>query len=153
MWHWRNGWEVHYEVCRQRGRGPSIPLLLLPGFGVGTFHFRRNMQEVSQAWLGAFDVVYFSLESYSQKGFRQARRSGRSSSDMGRLSIVRLSCRGIPCSLIACQMLLQLSVLRMSLSGRRDTSYIGRSDLVCLLVDFCWCCPERHRFDRTTTGR
>lgn len=43
MWHWRNGWEVHYERARFDG---APPLVFLPGFGVGTFHFRRNMQEV-----------------------------------------------------------------------------------------------------------
>lgn len=42
MWHWRNGWEIHYEHARKDG---APPLVLLPGFGVGTFHFRRNMQE------------------------------------------------------------------------------------------------------------
>ncbi|CAM9481957.1 unnamed protein product [Ectocarpus sp. 4 AP-2014] len=64
VWHWRNGWEVHYERAssrrpaagdrvregggqRQR-EGSTTPLLLLPGFGVGTFHFRRNMQELSE---------------------------------------------------------------------------------------------------------
>lgn len=44
MWHWRNGWEIHYERARRDG---APPLLLLPGFGVGTFHFKRNMQEVT----------------------------------------------------------------------------------------------------------
>lgn len=69
VWHWRNGWDIHYECAcggRRTGkgegggggkeegeeRGPErnkqgrAPLLLLPGFGVGTFHFRRNMREV-----------------------------------------------------------------------------------------------------------
>ncbi|CAM9193935.1 unnamed protein product [Laminaria digitata] len=45
MWQWRNGWEVHFEHARREG---APPLLLLPGFGVGTFHFKRNMQELSK---------------------------------------------------------------------------------------------------------
>lgn len=44
-WHWRNGWEIHYERARREG---APPLVLLPGFGVGTFHFKRNMQELSK---------------------------------------------------------------------------------------------------------
>lgn len=42
-WHWRNGWEIHYEHAKRDG---APPLLFLPGFGVGTFHFKRNIQEV-----------------------------------------------------------------------------------------------------------
>ncbi|CAN0015657.1 unnamed protein product [Pylaiella littoralis] len=66
VWHWRNGWEIHYERARSskirnhnnnrqvdaaggEGRAKGVaPLLFLPGFGVGTFHFKRNMQELSK---------------------------------------------------------------------------------------------------------
>ncbi|CAN0289802.1 unnamed protein product, partial [Hapterophycus canaliculatus] len=56
-WHWRNGWEIHYERARSATRRgnekgenerAAAPLLLLPGFGVGTFHFKRNMRELSK---------------------------------------------------------------------------------------------------------
>ncbi|CAM9914428.1 unnamed protein product, partial [Discosporangium mesarthrocarpum] len=46
MWHWRNGWEVHYELARGPEAAPSV--VLVPGFGVGTFHFHRNMAELSK---------------------------------------------------------------------------------------------------------
>jgi pimeloyl-ACP methyl ester carboxylesterase len=41
---WKNSWDVHY--VKSGTRGP--PLLLLPGFGVGTFHYNRNYKELSE---------------------------------------------------------------------------------------------------------
>lgn len=41
---WKNGYDIHY--VQNGSSGP--PLLLLPGFGVGTFHYNRNYEELSR---------------------------------------------------------------------------------------------------------
>lgn len=42
---WKHNWDIHYVV---KGNGP--PLLLVPGFGVGTFHYEKNIDELSQEY-------------------------------------------------------------------------------------------------------
>lgn len=42
---WKNNWKINYV---QEGIGP--PLLLVPGFGVGTFHYNRNIKELSKKY-------------------------------------------------------------------------------------------------------
>ena len=52
---WKNNWNIHYV---HKGTGP--PLLLIPGFGVGTFHYDKNIDELSK-----FYSVY-SLDLFGQ---------------------------------------------------------------------------------------
>jgi pimeloyl-ACP methyl ester carboxylesterase len=44
FWAWKNGWQIHYTQSGQDGP----PLLLLTGFGVGGFHYARNVEELSK---------------------------------------------------------------------------------------------------------
>ncbi|KAK3277765.1 hypothetical protein CYMTET_14248 [Cymbomonas tetramitiformis] len=44
IWQWKPDIRIHY-VCAGSA-GP--PLVLVPGFGVGEFHWRRNIEELSQ---------------------------------------------------------------------------------------------------------
>jgi len=39
FWKWKGRWEIHY--AQSGNEGP--PLLFVPGFGVGTYHFERNI--------------------------------------------------------------------------------------------------------------
>ena len=41
---WR-GHRVHYEVC---GNEEDTPIVFLHGFGVGTFHFQAQLEELSK---------------------------------------------------------------------------------------------------------
>eukprot|EP00611_Tribonema_gayanum_P012137 TRINITY_DN226_c2_g1_i1.p1 TRINITY_DN226_c2_g1~~TRINITY_DN226_c2_g1_i1.p1 ORF type:complete len:485 (-),score=150.70 TRINITY_DN226_c2_g1_i1:303-1757(-) len=60
-WRWRWG-DIHYEVAGE-GRTGGTPLVLLPGFGVGTFHFnQRNMPQLSEA----LDRPVFSMDYLGQ---------------------------------------------------------------------------------------
>jgi pimeloyl-ACP methyl ester carboxylesterase len=49
-WAWR-GASIHYEVAESAGESSNTqpPLLLLPGFGVGTFHFQRNLPQLAHS--------------------------------------------------------------------------------------------------------
>ena len=51
---WKNGWRIHFRAAGTAGP----PLLLLTGFGVGSFHYARNFDELAQTnrvW--AMDVL------------------------------------------------------------------------------------------------
>ena len=41
---WKNNWKIHYEETINDINNKNPPLLLIPGFGVGTFHFHRNFE-------------------------------------------------------------------------------------------------------------
>jgi len=43
-WQWKEGLKVHYETAGTEGP----PVLLLTGFGVGGFHYERNVAELAQ---------------------------------------------------------------------------------------------------------
>ena len=42
---WKYNWDIHY-LHKVEDNKPS--LLLVPGFGVGTFHYERNIEELSK---------------------------------------------------------------------------------------------------------
>jgi len=44
FWEWKEGWRVHYETAGTSG----TPLLLLTGFGVGGFHYERNVAQLAE---------------------------------------------------------------------------------------------------------
>eukprot|EP00286_Rhodomonas_abbreviata_P002289 CAMPEP_0181345378 /NCGR_PEP_ID=MMETSP1101-20121128/32714_1 /TAXON_ID=46948 /ORGANISM="Rhodomonas abbreviata, Strain Caron Lab Isolate" /LENGTH=435 /DNA_ID=CAMNT_0023457323 /DNA_START=87 /DNA_END=1391 /DNA_ORIENTATION=+ len=50
-WEWKQGWRVHYQQTGSEG----TPLLMLPGFGVGGFHYQRNVphlaNEKTRVWV------------------------------------------------------------------------------------------------------
>ena len=41
---WKNGWRIHYRTAGADGP----PLVLLTGFGVGGFHYARNIDELAK---------------------------------------------------------------------------------------------------------
>mmetsp|Transcript_7074 Transcript_7074/g.9474 ORF Transcript_7074/g.9474 Transcript_7074/m.9474 type:complete len:430 (+) Transcript_7074:81-1370(+) len=43
FWAWKDQWNIHYVTAGTQGP----PVLLVPGFGVGTFHFDRNIPELA----------------------------------------------------------------------------------------------------------
>ncbi|CAM9500779.1 unnamed protein product [Chrysoparadoxa australica] len=43
-WKWRDLHDIYYEQAGEKGP----PVVLLPGFGVGSFHFHRNIQELAE---------------------------------------------------------------------------------------------------------
>jgi pimeloyl-ACP methyl ester carboxylesterase len=49
-WIWR-GASIHYEVAESAAESCNTqpPLLLLPGFGVGTFHLQRNLPQLAHS--------------------------------------------------------------------------------------------------------
>jgi alpha-beta hydrolase superfamily lysophospholipase len=48
-WAWR-GASIHYEIAESADEHcEQPPLLLLPGFGVGTFHFQRNLPQLAHS--------------------------------------------------------------------------------------------------------
>ena len=76
LWQWRHG-PVHYETAGDAG----APLLLLPGFGVGTFHFGAQLEALSashrvyaldflgqgQSWPDDASGLQFSAEQWAQQ--------------------------------------------------------------------------------------
>ncbi|CAI5512965.1 unnamed protein product [Closterium sp. Naga37s-1] len=44
MWEWRENWMVHYEVAGDETDRSLPAVLLLPGFGVGSFHFQQQLR-------------------------------------------------------------------------------------------------------------
>eukprot|EP00897_Mesotaenium_endlicherianum_P004878 jgi/Mesen1/4418/ME000225S03401 len=47
MWEWRHRWQVHFEVAGEENmHAPAV--LFLPGFGVGSFHFRSQLEELGR---------------------------------------------------------------------------------------------------------
>lgn len=49
-WLWRENLQIYYEVAgTEYVGGGASPLLLLPGFGVGTFHFERNLAALAES--------------------------------------------------------------------------------------------------------
>jgi hypothetical protein len=52
---WKHNWNIHYV---HKGTGP--PLLLIPGFGVGTFHYDKNIDELSKLY------SVYSLDLFGQ---------------------------------------------------------------------------------------
>ena len=52
---WKHNFDLHYTTTETKKEKPAI--ILVPGFGVGTFHFQRNTLALSQH----FDVYSFDL--------------------------------------------------------------------------------------------
>ncbi|GJP51648.1 hypothetical protein CLOM_g10800 [Closterium sp. NIES-68] len=57
MWEWRENWMVHYEVAGDETDSSLPAVLLLPGFGVGSFHFQHQLRGLAAgtaaAWAAA----------------------------------------------------------------------------------------------------
>ena len=51
-WAWRDGLRVHYRRVEAAGGGEkTATVVLLPGFGVGTFHYERNIGALAEGGL------------------------------------------------------------------------------------------------------
>lgn len=53
---WKNNWDIHYV---KEGNNPRS-ILLVPGFGVGVFHYEKNIKELSK------DFTVYSLDLFGQ---------------------------------------------------------------------------------------
>ena len=54
FYRWKHNWDIHYVSAGATGP----PVLLVPGFGVGTFHFERNIETLA---MQGFRVYSFDL--------------------------------------------------------------------------------------------
>ena len=57
----RPHWKIHYEALNavKSNENEDPPLLLLPGFGVGTFHYEKQLEELGEAGYRVFTCDFF----------------------------------------------------------------------------------------------
>ncbi|MEB3295731.1 MAG: alpha/beta fold hydrolase [Synechococcales bacterium] len=64
IWHWQ-GHAIAYRQAGERG----IPVLLIHGFGAGTFHWRKNIPDLAQQFrVYAIDLMGFGRSAKPQPG-------------------------------------------------------------------------------------
>jgi pimeloyl-ACP methyl ester carboxylesterase len=57
IWEWRHRWHIHYQKAGSENTGAPA-LLLLPGFGVGSFHYEQQLQDFGQEYrVWALDFI------------------------------------------------------------------------------------------------
>uniref|UniRef100_A0A7I4D1T7 AB hydrolase-1 domain-containing protein n=1 Tax=Physcomitrium patens TaxID=3218 RepID=A0A7I4D1T7_PHYPA len=49
IWEWRHRWNIHYE-CAGMENTNAPAMLLLPGFGVGSFHYHQQLRDLGQEY-------------------------------------------------------------------------------------------------------